>query len=197
MAARVASHPEFPLAALADELADASSRLDVLDADGMTVSLRTVLATSLRALSSSAGRLFALLGLVTSTDIGLDAATSLAGITRSRARTLLAELEAAHLVQQHRPARYRMHDLAQLYAGELAALDRAQQNAAARARLIDFYLTPRSQPTCSSTAPTPPSGPIRSHRPRGARPSRPRTPRTPCGGSPRSTPASSLPRNQP
>ncbi|MBT2530332.1 tetratricopeptide repeat protein [Streptomyces sp. ISL-99] len=140
MAARVASHPQFPLAALADELADASSRLDVLDAGGMTVSLRTVLATSHRALSSSAGRLFALLGLVTSTDIGLDAATSLAGITRSRARTLLAELEAAHLVQQHRPGRYRMHDLAQLYAGELAALDRAQENAEARARLIDFYL---------------------------------------------------------
>ncbi|MFF3458506.1 BTAD domain-containing putative transcriptional regulator [Streptomyces sp. NPDC002730] len=140
VAARAASHPEFPLAALAEELTDASSRLDALDTGGLTVSLRAVFAMSHKALSSPAGRLFDLLGLVTSADIGLDAAASLGGITRSRARMLLAELEAANLIQQHRPGRYRMHDLAQLYAGELAAQDRAQDNTEARSRLVDFYL---------------------------------------------------------
>ncbi|HEX8869242.1 MAG TPA: tetratricopeptide repeat protein, partial [Lentzea sp.] len=48
-----------------------------------------------------------------------------------RTRMVLRELENAHLVQQHVPGRYRMHDLVGLYAADLEA--------DAGSRLADFY----------------------------------------------------------
>jgi tetratricopeptide (TPR) repeat protein len=50
---------------------------------------------------------------------------------------VLRVLVASHLLQEHVPGRYRMHDLLRLYAGEL--LDEDSQSAAFR-RLMDFYL---------------------------------------------------------
>jgi hypothetical protein len=44
IAARAATHPDLPLAALADELRDTSIRLDALDAGELAVNLRAVLA---------------------------------------------------------------------------------------------------------------------------------------------------------
>ncbi|MDX3853495.1 AfsR/SARP family transcriptional regulator [Streptomyces sp. AK02-01A] len=138
VAARAATHPGFPLAVLADELREATSRLDVLDVGDVTVNLRAVFSTSHRALTPRAQRLFALLGLVAGPDISLAAVASLAGLTPARARVPLGELEAAHLIQQLRPGRYRMHDLIRLFAAELG--DREEDAAAALTRLIDFYL---------------------------------------------------------
>src|SRR6201999_3030448 len=51
------------------------------------------------------------------------------------------DLEKLHLVQQHTPARYRMHDLVQLYAVERVRRDQSQSSiTAALRRLIDFYV---------------------------------------------------------
>jgi DNA-binding SARP family transcriptional activator len=114
VAARAVLRPELPLAAIADELRTATTRLDALDAGELTVNLRAVLACSARALTGAAARVFALLGLAHGPDIGLAAAASLAGLPVAEARTVLDQLTTANLVQQHTPGRYRMHHRAAL-----------------------------------------------------------------------------------
>ncbi|WP_406641754.1 BTAD domain-containing putative transcriptional regulator [Amycolatopsis sp. WGS_07] len=140
VAARAQHHPTFPLSVLAEELRDASARLDGLNAGGLRVNLRAVLSWSVRALSPQAVRLFGLLGIAPGPDISLAAAEALAALPAGRLRTVLRELEIASLVQQHVPGRYRMHDLIRLYASDTAAhtLTRDTRDAALR-RILYFY----------------------------------------------------------
>ncbi|MFJ8111864.1 AfsR/SARP family transcriptional regulator [Streptomyces sp. NPDC096132] len=140
VAARAVMHPDFRLAVLAEELVRAADRLSALDPGDLTLNVRAVFASSHRALTPSAGRLFSFLGLVRGPDIGLAAAASLAGLSPERARGLLAELETAHMLRQHRPGRYRMHDLIRLYAAELADGIPGHEAAPALDRLLDHYL---------------------------------------------------------
>jgi DNA-binding SARP family transcriptional activator/Tfp pilus assembly protein PilF len=137
-AARAALQPDLSLAALADELRAAGTRLDALDAGELAVNLRAVLSCSWRALTPEAARLFALLGLAQGPDISLAAAASLAAVPLADTRPILRQLTAAHLVAAHVPGRYRMHDLVRLYAVELAA--RADPGREALHRLLDHYL---------------------------------------------------------
>ncbi|WP_216216040.1 AfsR/SARP family transcriptional regulator [Amycolatopsis aidingensis] len=139
--ARAAAHPDFPLAVLAEELRSASARLDALDAGELSANLRAVFSWSYRALVAPAARMFRLLGLVQGPDISRQAAAGLAAVAPEQARALLRELETAHLVQQHVPGRYRMHDLLRLYAAEQATESGEQEELrAAPRRLVDFYL---------------------------------------------------------
>jgi tetratricopeptide (TPR) repeat protein len=141
VAAQAASHPGFPLAALAADLADDGTRLDGLDTGDASASVRSVLACSYHALDAPAAALFALLGLAPGPDISLAAAASLGGLTPQRARAVLLELENAYLVHQHVPGRYRMHDLVALYALEQARGDQpASARTAALLRSVDHYL---------------------------------------------------------
>jgi DNA-binding SARP family transcriptional activator/tetratricopeptide (TPR) repeat protein len=141
LAARAAAHPEFPLAMLVDELRDAGSRLDALDGGEVTANLSAVFACSYRALEPGAARFFALLGLANGPDIGVPAAAALADLPVVEARVLLRQLETVHLVRQHAPGRYRMHDLIRLYADRQArsALSGADRVRAVRG-LIEHYL---------------------------------------------------------
>lgn len=118
VAARAQQHPGFPLAALADELRDASGRLDGLDAGDVRVNLRGVLSWSVHSLDAEAAWLFGLLGIAPGPGISLTAVASLAGQPVERVRAVLRELEHASLVAQHEPGRYRMHDLIRLCAAE-------------------------------------------------------------------------------
>ena len=140
-AARAASHPDFPLAVVADELADAGTRLDTLaDADPVS-NVRAVFSWSYRTLSARAARMFRLFSLVPGPDLGMLAAASLAGMPRGQVRLVLAELTRAHLVAEPVPGRYVCHDLLRDYAAELAATeDPAFRRRAATRRLLDHYL---------------------------------------------------------
>lgn len=150
IAARAGAHPRFPLAVLAKELREASTRLDALDAGEPGTNLRVALSCSRKALDEEVARVFELLGTAPGPDIGLPAAASLTALPAARVRTALRHLENVHLVQEHVPARYRMHDLIRLYAGERAgpgtsgpsdASDASdEQRAGALRRLLDFYL---------------------------------------------------------
>ncbi|MBP2337553.1 DNA-binding SARP family transcriptional activator [Saccharothrix coeruleofusca] len=135
LAARVRTRPDLPLAALAEELADASARLDALDTGELPTTLRAVFSASVRVLGQGAARLFGLLGLVPGPDVGTAGAAALADVPLPAARQALRELEEAHLVHQHAPGRYRMHDLVRLHAGELAGED----GPAALERLADHF----------------------------------------------------------
>lgn len=140
-AVRAAHHPEFPLAALARELRDASARLDSLDAGDPYSNLRAVLSWSYHELGERAATVFALLAIAPGPDIGLFAAAALAGLPPGQARTVLRDLENASLLQHDVPDRYRMHDLTRLYAAEEAGqrLPAGVRTAALR-RVVDHHL---------------------------------------------------------
>jgi DNA-binding SARP family transcriptional activator/tetratricopeptide (TPR) repeat protein len=141
LAARAATAPDLPLAALAEEVREAHSRLDALDTGDMAADLRAVLTSSHRALAPGSARLFRLLGTAPGADITLHAAAALAGLTLPRTRTVLRDLAGAHLVQEHTPGRHRMHDLTRLFAAERAAHDETPRDRAeALGRLAAFLL---------------------------------------------------------
>ncbi|WP_208882775.1 AfsR/SARP family transcriptional regulator [Streptomyces sp. PBH53] len=139
-AARASSQPAFPLAVLADELCQESGRLDALDAGDITSSLRAVFSASCKALTPAAADSFFLLGLVPGPDISVEAAAHLFGCRRPRARALLRELETAHLIQQHVPHRYQLHDLLRRYAAEQGQDGSPPRPQAGVRRVHDFYL---------------------------------------------------------
>jgi len=138
-AARAAARPEFPLAALAAELADSAGRLDALDAGEPASSVRAVFSWSTRQLTGEAARMFRLLGIHPGPDLTAAAAASLAALAEADARRLLGGLARAHLIAEHRPGRYGLHDLLRAYAAEQAAGDE-HACAAARGRILDHYL---------------------------------------------------------
>jgi tetratricopeptide (TPR) repeat protein len=141
VAHRAASHPHFPLSALAGQLRDEATRLGVLDDDDPAASLPAVLSWSYAALSPEQAQMFRLLGLVPGPDVSLLAAASLAGVPVADASATLRALESASLIQEHAPGRYRMHDLVQLQAVEQAhRVDSADVREQALHRLVGFYL---------------------------------------------------------
>jgi len=137
--ARAAQCPDFPLAALAEDLRDATARLDGLAAGDQRTNLLAVLSWSIRHLPAEAQTVFALLGAAPGPDIALCAASALTGLPPRRTRALLQELEDVSLVRQPTPGRYRMHDLIRIYARkqDLAPDVRA----AALGRVLDFYVS--------------------------------------------------------
>jgi DNA-binding SARP family transcriptional activator/tetratricopeptide (TPR) repeat protein len=140
-AARAEARPGFPLAAVAAELKDRAGRLDALDAGEAAASLRGVFSWSYRQLSTAAARMFRLLGLHPGPDISLPAAASMAAVDEPGARRLLAELSRAHLLAEHVPGRYALHDLLRAYAADQArGTDSQPERAAAVGRVVDHYL---------------------------------------------------------
>ena len=122
-AARAATRPAFTLADTAAELRQATSILDPFGGGDLATDVRAVFSWSYHALSADAARLFRLLGLYPGPDIAAAAAASLAGTGSQRARALLAELARAHLLTEHSPGRYALHDLLRAYATELTQAD--------------------------------------------------------------------------
>ncbi|MFI6731309.1 BTAD domain-containing putative transcriptional regulator [Nonomuraea sp. NPDC050451] len=141
VAARAIINAGLPLTALADELQAETTRLDALQTEELSTDLREIFGSSYRVLAPEAAETFAHLGLVAGPDTSLLAVASLVGRPVAHTRTLLRTLETAHLLDQHVPGRYRMHDLVRLYAIDRARLDLgADARTAAVRRLVDFYL---------------------------------------------------------
>lgn len=137
VAARAATHPDFPLAALARELRE----LDAFDSGDPATRLRAVLHSSYRALAPAAARLFRLLGAITSPDVSARAVASLAGVPIGESRLAITELSDANLVTEHLPGRYTRHDLLRVYARELVStVDSEADRALAIRRFLDHHL---------------------------------------------------------
>lgn len=136
VAARAATHPHLPLAALAEQLGHVRQALDALDAGDPASNLRSVFSWSYQRLSLEAQNLFRLLGLHPGPDFTVAAAASLAGIPVAEAGQAMRELLQAHLVAEPKPGRYTLHDLLRAYAVELSP----GGDTAAVTRLLDHYL---------------------------------------------------------
>ncbi|MEO3928900.1 tetratricopeptide repeat protein [Micromonosporaceae bacterium B7E4] len=141
VAARAATHPDFRLARLADELGDTRASLDGFAGAETGTDIRTVFSWSLRNLDPASARLFRLLGLHPGPDLSVTAAASLAGLAVPEVRRSLATLALANLVTEHTPGRYALHDLLRAYAAEQAGPDDSDPaRRAALGRLFDHYL---------------------------------------------------------
>jgi tetratricopeptide (TPR) repeat protein len=136
------SRPAVPLAALAGELADLATRLDLLDADGDPgTQVRTVFSWSYRHLDVDVARTFRLLGSHPGPGFEPYGAAALTGATLPQAVLALKVLARTHLIQPVSPGRHGMHDLLRGYAQELTgAQDGAKERDAALTRLFDYYL---------------------------------------------------------
>jgi tetratricopeptide (TPR) repeat protein/transcriptional regulator with XRE-family HTH domain len=123
--ARLASRPTWPVAHLAERLADRRRRLDELQLDDSGV--RATLVLSIEQLAGSddpvdvqAVTMFALLGLSDSVDLTSALAAALANSPEPEAVVVLERLVDVHLLATPSPGRYRLHDLLRVAARELA-----------------------------------------------------------------------------
>ncbi|MGA5300193.1 tetratricopeptide repeat protein [Nucisporomicrobium flavum] len=144
-------------------------RLAALTVDGDPhTAVLAVLAVSYARLTAPAQRLFRLLSLLPGTDFGVAAAAAVAELTPGAAARLMAMLVEDHLVEEHAPGRYTMHDLIRLYARDQATADETPEDRdlAAR-RILRWYLAAatamcrvvaphRHRPEPPSPAPPPP-----------------------------------------
>jgi DNA-binding SARP family transcriptional activator len=141
VAARAATHSGFGLSALASELREAGSSLDMFEGEDQATNVRAVFSWSYQRLSVPGRQLFRLLGLQFGPDISVSAVASLAGLPKEQIRPALAELARAHLVGERIPGRFAFHDLLRAYATEVAHTeDSDEQRLAARHRMLDHYL---------------------------------------------------------
>ncbi|MBO8196592.1 tetratricopeptide repeat protein, partial [Streptomyces oryzae] len=138
VAARAATHPDFPLHAVAAELRDSHGSLDAFAGGDISTDVRAVFSWSYHALSAPAARLFQLLAAHPGPDISAPAVAALAGLTLRETRGPLGELTHAHLLTEHFPGRYAFHDLLRVYAAERA---RCEESAADREQALERVLT--------------------------------------------------------
>ncbi|OZV77500.1 hypothetical protein CA850_22745 [Micromonospora echinospora] len=144
--ARLASHPEWTLAAMVARLADEQYRLDELSCDDLAV--RASLAVTCDVLAERPGgpeslELFDRWGMVRSPVLGLDLARVLTGATARAARAALDRLADAGLVEACGMDRYRLHDLVRIFAMERGRRDPAAREAALHAARCYFLDTAR------------------------------------------------------
>src|SRR5262249_61817893 len=78
--------------------------------------------------------------LIPGPDFDAYAAAALDGASPGTARRDLGELYDQHLLAEHAPGRYRLHDLLRQHARALAAADDDAETDAAAGRLLDYYL---------------------------------------------------------
>jgi len=143
--ARLAARPGWPLAALAERLADAQRRLDELEVAeagvraSYDVSYQQLQASS-EALDRAAAEAFGLLGVLDGPELGVPVAARLLESSEEAAERVLERLVDAQLLETPSPGRYRLHDLLRLYAREQAARQRtAPERAAALGRALSLY----------------------------------------------------------
>ncbi|OLF14207.1 hypothetical protein BLA60_03440 [Actinophytocola xinjiangensis] len=122
-AARLNARPSWAVSDLVERLADARHRLAEL-ASGDTA-LRSSLAVSHAALRDSddptdrtAAKALCLFGLVPVTEIDLTLAAAMLDTSPAEADRTVERLLDAHLVEEHVPGRFLMHDLIRLFANE-------------------------------------------------------------------------------
>ena len=131
-ATRLAHRPAWTVGHLAGRLRDEHHRLAELAVDDRTVAAAFTL--SYKQLPDETARLFRLLGVHPGRDTDVLAAAALAGTPARETEKLLQDMVDVHLVTEHAPGRYGMHDLLRQHARRLAEPGPAVD------RLVDYYL---------------------------------------------------------
>ncbi len=138
LARQLHHHPSWTLADLAADLAAARDRLELMDAENLSVAAAFDL--SYLELTPGQQRLFRRLGLHPGTDIDAYAAAALDDTDLGAARRGLEALYGRYLITEPARGRYRLHDLIREHARALAGrLDPDRDRDQATARLLDYY----------------------------------------------------------
>jgi tetratricopeptide (TPR) repeat protein/transcriptional regulator with XRE-family HTH domain len=137
-AARLRSHPAWPLCDLVRRLRDRQYRLGELAAGQRSVT--AALDLSYQHLSRDQQRAYRLLGLHPGPGFDAHATAALLDSTLAHAGRVLDQLLEAHLLLEPTPGRYRFHDLTRAHAAHTATRDlTAPGSDAALGRLLDYY----------------------------------------------------------
>lgn len=135
--ARLAARPRWPLAHLAQLLADDRHRLDELHVDD--VGVRASLEHSLACLDAAQARALRLLSIPDAPVLDVAMAAAILGQDERAAGRTLEQLVDACLLSAPRPDRYAFHDLTRLYVREVAeTADTRQARAEAFSRALDL-----------------------------------------------------------
>src|SRR6516162_8443800 len=138
IAGQLKHHPARTVGQLAGDLAAATDRMALLQAENLSVTAAFDL--SYQDLTGDRQRLFRRLGLVPGPSFDAYAAAALDGSSLASSRSSLEELYDQHLITETAPGRYRLHDLLREHARALAAGDDPADRDAAAGRLLDYYL---------------------------------------------------------
>jgi tetratricopeptide (TPR) repeat protein len=154
MAARLATHPRWPIRRLTAELAEEHRRLRAMSLAG-DVSVWAAFDTAYQALPAPQKRAYRMTAIIPGPDFDVDlAAATLGGDPggdRSGTRDLLDALTDACLLNEVDDSRYTLHDLVRLHAQERAEANPGERQAAlsrsvawylAQAVLADFTASP-------------------------------------------------------
>jgi tetratricopeptide (TPR) repeat protein/DNA-binding XRE family transcriptional regulator len=136
LARQLHHHPAWSIEELAADLAAATSRLELMHAENLSVAAAFDL--SYAELTATQQRPFRQLGLHPGTEIDAYAAAALGGTSLSTARRDLDDLYDRYLITEPARGRYRLHDLIREHACTLAA-DPAGEHRAALDRLLGYY----------------------------------------------------------
>ena len=150
LARQLHHHPAWTPAGLAAELAAARDRLELMQAENL--SLAAAFDLSYQDLTAGQRRLFRLLGLHPGPDIATHTAAALAGTTLATARRQLRVLYDHHLISEPASGRYRLHDLLREHAQRLAATDDRSPGRLPSADSWTTTCTPRWPPVNISRA---------------------------------------------
>ncbi|MFB9880027.1 BTAD domain-containing putative transcriptional regulator [Planobispora siamensis] len=141
--ARLANRPGWTVADLVERLEDEGRRLRELEVGDVAV--RSSLAVSYDLLSGgasldrTAARALCLIGLLEVADVTPYVVAAMLDGPADLAERALERLVDAHLAECDEPGRYRLHDLVRLFARERAAIEQADEQAVALARVLDLY----------------------------------------------------------
>jgi tetratricopeptide (TPR) repeat protein/transcriptional regulator with XRE-family HTH domain len=138
LARQLHHHPAWTTAELAADLKDAYDRLELMQAENVSVAAAFNL--SYQDLTQDQQRLFRHLGLHPGTDIDAYAAAALDESDLDTARRHLAGLYDHYLLTEPTRSRYRMHDLISQHARMIAAADPLADRDNALDRLLRYYL---------------------------------------------------------
>ncbi|MFT7836777.1 tetratricopeptide repeat protein [Saccharothrix sp. BKS2] len=142
-ACRIAGRRHGSVAGLVTGIAEERGRVEGLSVSGDdSTAVRAVFDASYARLSPEQARLFRLLGLHPTVELGEGAAAALSDWPLSRVRWLLEDLVDLNLVEQVGVGRYRLHDLAYAYAaGRADADDSGPDRRQAVTRVVGWYAT--------------------------------------------------------
>jgi len=136
LASQLRHHPARTAAGLAAEMASASDRLAILQAENLSVAAAFDL--SYADLTGVQQRSFRRLGLVPGHDFDGYAAAALDDTSLESARRQLDALYDHHLITEPAPGRYLLHDLIREHARSLAAANEEDSRTAV-GRLVNYY----------------------------------------------------------
>ncbi|MCP2164142.1 AfsR/SARP family transcriptional regulator [Goodfellowiella coeruleoviolacea] len=140
-ASNLAARPDRSIAETVSALAEGNRLAALQTGDDELAAVRAAFDLSYHALKPDSRYLFRCLGLVPGPDFTPDAAAALTGLPVAETSTFLRHLVTVHLVEQHAPGRFRLHDLLRLYAQDMAhAEDGDHQCDRAQRRLFEWYL---------------------------------------------------------